>query len=121
MRLVLRPLRSNYFSYTFQFILQKGAIAVVKNIPENNARLQKIKHLIHITPITFPHGEPTEEDLNYTFLKENGECVVKKKIQVSQERLEATEKHEKDPTRLDRQTLKRELRMRWLSCWKTPI
>ncbi|XP_063709659.1 large ribosomal subunit protein uL30m [Culicoides brevitarsis] len=102
-------------------LFEGGAIAIVKNIPENNARLWKVKHLIHITPITFPHGEPTAEDINYTFLKENGECIVAKKLEVPAERIEAAEKFENDPKRLDKETVQRDLRLKWLSGWKTPI
>lgn len=92
-------------------------IAIVKNIPENNQRLWKIKHLVLVTPITFPYGEPTEEDIRYTFLKENGECLVTKKIAVPAQRLEATKKFENDPKRLDKETLKKHLRQKWLDAW----
>lgn len=100
-------------------LLEPGRIAVVKNIPENNARLWKIKHLIHITPITFPFGEPKAEDINYMFLKENGECIVTKKIEVPVERIQACETFEKDPKRLDKDTLKKHLRQRWLDGWSS--
>lgn len=93
----------------------------MKNIPENNARLWKIKHLIHISPITFPYGEPKIDDINYTFLKENGECIVTKKLEVPEERIKASELFEKDEKRLDKETIKRDLRLKWLSGWKTPI
>lgn len=73
--------------------------------------------MIHITPITFPYGEPTTDDINYTFLKENGQCLVTKKIEVPQERIEESEKFEKDPVRLDRETIKKELRHKWLNAW----
>ena len=90
-------------------------VTVVKNIPENNARLWKIKHLIKITPINFPNGEPTADDLNYTYLKENGDCVVIKNIESLNQRLEAAEK--KDKNELDIDTMKKESRLRWLNNW----
>lgn len=90
----------------------------MKNIPENNARLWKIKHLIRITPITFPYGEPSEEDIQYTYLKSNGECIVAKEIKVEEERIQATEKFIEKPTRLDSDTLKRDTRMKWLNPWQ---
>lgn len=93
----------------------------MKNIPENNARLWKIKHLIHISPITFPYGEPKADDVNYTFLKENGECIVTKRLEVPEERIKASEEFENDQKRLDKETIKRDLRLKWLSGWKTPI
>lgn len=76
--------------------------------------LWKIKHLVSVEPITFPHGEPTEEDIVHTKLKENGECVVHKKIGVDDKRLEETDKVLSDPTRLDRRTLEREAMLKWV-------
>lgn len=86
----------------------------MKNIPENNARLWQIKHLVAIDAIVFPHGEPTENDIKHTFLKENGECVVTKKIAIEPARLEAAEEFIKDKTRLDRPMLKRDALLKWL-------
>lgn len=82
-----------------------------------NTLLWKVKHLVKITPITFPHGEPTEEDINYTFLKETGECIVAKEIKVDESRLQATEEFIKDQKRLDNDTLKRDSRLKWLNPW----
>lgn len=102
---------------TRSFFQRGKYVAIVKNIPENNARLWKIKHLIHITPIRFPFGEPTLEDVNHTLLKENGECIVTKKIAVDEVRIQATETFQNDPTRLDRETVKKDLRQKWLTAW----
>lgn len=100
-----------------EFKFQSGAFCIVKNIPENNARLWKIKHLVKITPITFPYGEPTEADVNHTFLKENGECIVTKQIEVSPERIEVTENFENRTSRMDGQTLRKDSRLKWLNNW----
>lgn len=81
------------------------------------ARLWKVKHLVKITPINFPNGQPTEDDLNHTILKENGDCVVIKNIDTLQQRLEAAEKFEKDPRNLDGPTLKRDTRRKWVTPW----
>ena len=77
----------------------------------------KVKHLINITPITFPFGEPTDNDINYTFLKENGECIVTKEIKVDEKRLEATKEFEQEPKRLDGETLRKDSRLKWLNNW----
>jgi large subunit ribosomal protein L30 len=92
---------------------------VVKNIPEINANLWKVKHLIKIEPITFPYGEPTENDINHTYLKVNGECIVVKEIggEGGQKRLEAADEIFKDPKKLDGSTLRRDTRMKWLNHW----
>lgn len=92
-------------------------VAVVKNIPENNARLWKIKHLIKITPINFPNGEPTADDINHTHLKENGDCLVIKNIETLNKRMEAAENFEKDKKALDGETLRKDTRLKWLNNW----
>lgn len=89
-------------------------VSVIKNTPENNALLWKVKHLVSVEPITFPYGEPTEEDITHTKLKENGECIVHKKIGIDEKRLEITDKFLNDPTRLDRRTLEREALLKWI-------
>lgn len=90
-------------------------IAIVKNIPEDNARLWRIKHLIKITPITFPNGFP--KDCRGTYLKENGELIVAQKTDGSLTQLQATEAFQKDPKKLDGDTLRRQSRKKWLSGW----
>ncbi|XP_037929245.1 39S ribosomal protein L30, mitochondrial-like [Teleopsis dalmanni] len=96
---------------------KQSDFTVVKNIPDNNARLWKIKHLIKVTPITFPYGEPTEDDTKHTYLKENGECIVTKDIGPIQERLQASNKYDCDPKRLDTDLLKKDARLKWLNPW----
>lgn len=98
-------------------IFQKYGVAIVKNIPENNARLWKIKHLIKIAPITFPQGEPSEEDLHHTYLKENGECIVIKNIDTLNQRLEAAQEFGKKENLLDGETLRKDSRLKWLNPW----
>lgn len=99
------------------FTLQLTDIAIVKNIPENNSRLWKIKHLIKITPIVFPYGEPTENDIHATFLKENGECIVHKEIVIEAERIKIAEDFRNDVKKLDSDTLKKDSRLKWLNPW----
>lgn len=94
---------------------QRGAVAIVKNIPENNARLWKIKHLVKVDAIRFPYGEPTKDDTNHTFLKENGECLVTQQIAIDPLRIEAADKFKDDPDRLDKDTLQRDALMKWLN------
>lgn len=119
----IRPFKGN--PYWEKRLLQELGLdgknsdyTVVKNTPENNARLWKIKHLISVTPITFPFGEPTETDLNHTILKENGECVVIKQISgVVQDRLKALEDFEHSSKRLDTDLLRKDARNKWLNAW----
>lgn len=97
---------------------QRPNVAIVKNIPENNARLWKIKHLIKITPINFPNGEPTAEDINYTHLKENGDCIVIKNIETLNKRLDAAENFAKDKKVIDSQTVHKDSRLKWVNSWE---
>lgn len=98
-------------------LFQGPAVAVVKNIPETNAMLWKVKHLVNIVPIRFPFGEPTGNDVNHTFLKESGECLVTKEIKVDESRLEASEQFEQQPERLDGETLRKDSRLKWMNNW----
>ncbi|KAJ8734221.1 hypothetical protein PYW07_014772 [Mythimna separata] len=91
----------------------ENQVTVVKNIPEINSKLWKIKHLIKVTPIQFPYGEPTKDDINYTILKENGQCVVTKKLEPKQEQIEALEQFENNKKKMDSDTLKRDSRYKW--------
>jgi len=97
--------------------LQQNCVTVVKNIPENNTRLWKIKHLVKITPISFPHGEPSADDINYTYLKENGECVVIKNVGDIDKRLEAAVEFGKKEKILTVDELRKDSRLKWLNNW----
>lgn len=77
----------------------------------------RVKHLVRIEPIVFPYGEPTENDINNTFLKEDGVCIVTKEIAPNPERIEATEMFIKRPARLDRDTLKKDALKKWQQCY----
>lgn len=89
---------------------------VIKNIPENNQRLWKIKHVIKITPITYPDGFPTKDDV--TRLEENGQLRIMKKIGTVETRLQLTEAFQKDVKKLDGDTLRRDSRKKWLNGWE---
>ncbi|CAF4782897.1 39S ribosomal protein L30, mitochondrial [Pieris napi] len=87
--------------------------AIVKNIPEINAKLWKIKHLIKVTPITFPYGEPTVDDIKHTVLKENGQCIVTKTLKPKDDEIAALEEFDKDPKKMNSVTIKRDSRLKW--------
>ncbi|PSN49928.1 hypothetical protein C0J52_07052 [Blattella germanica] len=96
---------------------KKSDIAIVKNIPEVNAMLWQIKHLVKITPIQCPDGLPEEGDLGGTWLNEHGEFRVSHKLKVEPERIEATNEFVNDTTKFDGETLRKLLRLKWLSGW----
>lgn len=89
----------------------------MKNIPENNQRLWKIKHAIKIVPITFPDGFPSPTD--HTVLKENGELRIVRQISAHEEKLQLTEDFKSNIKLLDGDTLRINSRMKWLSAWDT--
>lgn len=76
-------------------------------------RLWKIKHLIKITPIEFPYGEPTADDINYTVLKENGQCIVTKSLEPISKQVEALEEFHNSDKKMDSDTIKRDSRYKW--------
>lgn len=44
-------------------------MAIVKNNPENNAMLWKVKHMIKVTPIHLPPDLPDDIDPKHCFVK----------------------------------------------------
>ncbi|KAG8238718.1 hypothetical protein J437_LFUL015276 [Ladona fulva] len=96
---------------------RQNDVVILKNIPENNARLWKVKHLVRITPIKFPNGMPEEKDIGATFLKENGELIVSKRLNIDPERLEVS--CEKEERKMDPETIRKQCRLKWLSGWQT--
>lgn len=90
-------------------------VVIIKNIPEMNSKLWRIKHLVKIEPITFPDGFP--KDNRGTYLKENGELAVKNELIASETSLEKAEEFKTDSKRLDGETLRRDSRLKWLSDW----
>jgi len=66
---------------------QTQKMKIFKNTPYWNSILWRVKQYIEIRPITFPHGEPTETDINYTTILSNGECIVNKNMRIDEKQL----------------------------------
>ncbi|XP_026813769.1 uncharacterized protein LOC113554220 [Rhopalosiphum maidis] len=96
-------------------------IAIVKNTPEMNARLWKVKHLIKITPIQTPDGLPEKEDYWGTHLDSDGVFRISKKFLPDTKRLEATKDFEKLAERVDKDTVEKNCRNKWLNPWSTIV
>lgn len=105
--------------YDFKLDIRKGKPVIVKNTPDNNEKLWKVKHLVKITPITFPDGLPTEDDVLSTFLNHKGELEIKKKIGEASKVNEIVES-KPNPIALKRADLKRQSLMVWTNAWKSP-
>lgn len=83
---------------------------VLKNIPSVNKMLSTVKHLVKITPITFPNGYPTEKDIEHCLLKDNGEFVIRKELQPIEKNVTPdTVPAEKQRVVMDKKTLERHL------------
>lgn len=106
-----------YNGISAYYFFQTGEIVILKNIPEINAMLYKIKHLIKITPIRTPDGLPPEGDLYSGYLKDNGEFVVSQKLKPNLGKLELTQEFQTEPGRLDAETLIKQSRYKWLNPW----
>ncbi|XP_014204487.1 39S ribosomal protein L30, mitochondrial [Copidosoma floridanum] len=91
---------------------RKKQTTVVKNTPEICAMLWQIKHLIKVTPIQLPENLPDNEDSVSTYLHENGKLMVFPKI--DEKRYKATEDFINNPKKLDKETIKEQLRREWL-------
>ncbi|TKR68290.1 hypothetical protein L596_024291 [Steinernema carpocapsae] len=64
-----------------------GKMAIFKNTPAFNDKLWHVKHLIEVRPLTFPNGEPTENDVNSLEVFPDGRCVVDPTIAVKEDQL----------------------------------
>lgn len=102
------------------------------------AMLWKVKHLIRVTPITFPQvkslpsynekcksvltvsfqGLPEDGDTAGARLQQNGQLVFIPKLK-SDALQAATQSNFTDrPEHMDRETLKKQLRLEWIQPWK---
>ncbi|XP_011059024.1 PREDICTED: 39S ribosomal protein L30, mitochondrial [Acromyrmex echinatior] len=87
-------------------------LVIVKNTPDMCAMLWKVKHLIKIVPIKLPDKLPTTDDLNGTYLHENGTFYVVPKVESVCE--EAVEQFINNPKKLNRDIIQDKLRLKWL-------
>ncbi|XP_037070982.1 39S ribosomal protein L30, mitochondrial-like [Pollicipes pollicipes] len=85
-----------------------GAVNVVKNIPEVNAMLYTVKHVIRVDPITFPDGQPANDDLDGWQLLEDGRVVRNAAMRVTPVVTEY------DRLKLAPATVRERLRLRWI-------
>lgn len=79
--------------------MEPGEPVVIPNTPHYNALLWDVKHLIHLKPIKFVNGFPTEKDIGATRLcPHTGIFEINEALRVSPDRLygdEVSEFHQK--------------------------
>jgi len=96
----------------------RSEIAIVPNTPQYNALLFKVKHLIRITPVTFPQGIPNASDLSGARLQENGQLVFIPQLKKDSEEAEVKQIQETPSNHMDGETLRKHLRLNWIKPWK---
>jgi len=96
----------------------RSEIALIANTPAMNAMLWKVKHLIRITPITFPQGVPQEGDIGATRLLENGQLVFVPQLKADTAVAQVQAEEAPDIRHLDGETLRKHLRLKWIHPWK---
>lgn len=62
--------------------VKREEMVVLPNTPSIVKKLWQVKHLVQMVPITFPSGEPSEEDIEHVLLKRSGEMLVTKQLEV---------------------------------------
>ncbi|CAN8012968.1 unnamed protein product [Ixodes pacificus] len=85
-----------------------GSVAIVKNTPFMCRMLWRVKHLVRVTPITFPDGEPREGEYTGTHLGRDG--VFRRVPHIDELRLAATEPERK---KLDGKEIAKVLHLAW--------
>ncbi|XP_014789637.1 uncharacterized protein LOC106883224 [Octopus bimaculoides] len=105
-----RPQKEKSTMFALNLTGPQDQKVVLKNTPSVNKMLNKVKHLIKITPITFPNGYPEEKDFEYCLLKDNGEFIIRKEIQpIEKNVIPDTVPAEKQRLVMDKKTLERHL------------
>lgn len=74
--------------------------------------LWKVKHLVKIVPIKLPDKLPIPDDLNGTYLHENGTFYIVPKVDPACE--EAFKKFVNDSKKLNYDIIQEKLRLKWL-------
>lgn len=90
---------------------------ILPNTPYFSKKLYDIKHLIKITPITFPNGIPDKADFRACQIKQNGEFVCHSKLEVEDNLLEDS----KDKMLVTKDHYQKEARKHWERPWNTPF
>nr|SVE79165.1 EOG090X0EYV [Daphnia lumholtzi] len=94
--------------------VKSSKVVIVANTPSMCAQLWKVKHLIRVTPITFPQGLPEDGDAAGARLQDNGELVFIPKLKSDALMAATQSKPEDRRDYLDTDTVKKHLRLKWL-------
>lgn len=94
-------------------------LSFLPNLPSVGLLLHKIKHLVEITPVTFPNGIPEEfdPDKDGSHLSPNGEFVVNQSYKVDLDEIAGRAEWMK----LDQSQIKIEANRHWRKPWNSPL
>nr|CAG4644354.1 EOG090X0EYV [Lepidurus arcticus] len=92
---------------------KRSDIAVVANTPAMNKMLWDVKHLVRITPVTFPQGLPQDGDLRGAKLLEDGRLIFSPLLKNDTEQLKTSSAVE-ETKKMDGKTLAKHLRLKWI-------
>ncbi|CAN8006916.1 unnamed protein product, partial [Ixodes hexagonus] len=85
-----------------------GSVTIVKNTPFMCRMLWRVKHLVRVSPITFPDGEPREGEWTGTHLGRDG--VFRRVPHIDEARLAPTKT---DRTKLNGKEIAKVLHLAW--------
>jgi len=107
------------FSRCMLSIFQVGSRVFLPNLPSVCALLYRIKHVVEITPVTFPKGMPDDfhPDTHGFRLTPTGEFIVEGPPAESLSSVAARA----DWMKLTEKDIKKEARRHWDSPWGTPL
>ncbi|KAK7086392.1 ribosomal protein, L30 [Halocaridina rubra] len=103
----------------FGLVGKRSDFAIVKNIPENNAYLWRVKHMVRITPLRVPSNLPEYVDPKCCFLKETGEFIYSPHLKVDENRLK--EDGDLARTKISRKFVDEHTRKNWQNAWQIKL
>ncbi|XP_076446564.1 uncharacterized protein LOC143283969 [Babylonia areolata] len=88
--------------------VKKYEPVVHKNTPQVNKKLESVKHLVKIVPVTFPHGLPSDEsDFHHCLLHADGQLEVKKTLHPLEKCVTEGEEDKKKLWEMDEETVEK--------------
>ena len=98
-----------------------GKRVAVPNMSFYTSKLYQVKHLIKITPVTFPHGLPPKDDFDPKMAKltADGKFLYHPKIKEHNLKLES--KNPSNRLKIKESTYKEDANMHWTSPYGSPL
>ena len=99
-----------------------GKRVAVPNMSFYSSKLYQVKHLIKITPVTFPHGLPSREDFDPTMAKitVDGKFLYHPKIKEENMKIESGSTHA-NRLKIKDATYKNDAHNHWINPYNSPL